>query len=176
MNKDEIKNDSQPLLLGAVIRGAVISKCGKYRFQLWRIWDESKPLILWIMHNPSTADAIKDDPTIRRIISFSKSWGYGGIYVGNLFPYRATDPKELMNKDFSEIAPLDNIRHTKVMESHCSEFVLAYGNPIVKASSPIFFNEKWKALNVTKLGNPCHPLYLKSNCTLKKFNELKNLL
>ena len=55
--------------------GAEISDCGKYRWKLWRIWDDSKPKILWIMHNPSTADAEKDDPTIRRIINFSKSWG-----------------------------------------------------------------------------------------------------
>lgn len=47
------------------------------------------------MLNPSTADAEIDDPTITRCIGFAKSWGFGGLMVGNLWAYRATDPKEL---------------------------------------------------------------------------------
>lgn len=141
--------------------GAILSDCGKYRFQLWRIWDASKPLVLWIMHNPSTADASNDDPTIRRIIGFTKAWGYGGLYVGNLFPYRATDPKELLNKPFEEVAPLENFKHTNEMKAKCQLFVLAYGNPIIKDATPEWFDDNWMALKVTKDGNPCHPLYLK---------------
>ena len=95
--------------------GAEISDCGKCRWQLWRIWDDSKPKILWIMHNPSTADAEKDDPTIRRIINFSKSWGFGGLYVGNVFPYRSTNPKDLIGIPFEKLCPLENIKHTKEM-------------------------------------------------------------
>lgn len=74
---------------------AIISEDEKYRYQLSRCWDETKPRILFIMLNPSTADANIDDPTIRRVISFAKSWGYGGVYVGNLFAFRSTDPKGL---------------------------------------------------------------------------------
>lgn len=146
-----------------VSSGAILSECGKYRYQLWRIWDETKPLVLWIMHNPSTADANNDDPTIRRITGFTKAWDYGGFYVGNLFPYRATDPKELINKQFEEIAPLENFRHTKEMKAKCRLFILAYGNPIIKDATPDFFDEEWMALKITKIGNPCHPLYLKSD-------------
>jgi hypothetical protein len=157
-----------------VKKGAVISECGRYRFQLWRIWDETKPLVLWIMHNPSTADENYDDPTIRRVISFSKSWGYGGVYVGNLFPYRSTNPDQLLKKDFSEICPAENISHTYRMKSLCQEYILAYGNPIIKDFSPNFFDDDWKALKVTKDGNPCHPLYLKSTLIPKSINELIN--
>lgn len=148
-------------------KGAVLSDCGKYRFQLWRIWDESKPLVLWIMHNPSTADAENDDPTIRRIIGFTRAWGYGGLYVGNLFPYRATDPKELLNKEFEVIAPLENFKHTNQMKAKCSLFILAYGNPVISDATPEWVDNDWMALKLTKNGNPCHPLYLKSE--LKPF-------
>jgi hypothetical protein len=74
---------------------AIISEDNQYRYQLLRVWDETLPRILFIMMNPSTADATKDDPIIRRVISFAKSWGYGGVYVGNLFAFRSTDHTRL---------------------------------------------------------------------------------
>ena len=151
--------------------GAVISSCNRYRFQLWRIWDTRLPKVLWIMHNPSIADASNDDPTIRRITQFTKDWGYGGLYVGNMFPYRSTDPKNLLGKPFSEIAPLENIRHINEMKSKCDLFILAYGNPVIKDAVPEFFDEDWMALKFTKSGNPCHPLYLSSKLQPKKFSK-----
>lgn len=144
-------------------RGAIISDCKKYRFQLWRIWDQEKPLVLWIMHNPSTADENEDDPTIRRVTGFTKSWGYGGFYVGNISPYRATDAKELLNKPFEEIAPVENIIHINEMKRKCEFGILAFGNPIRPDMKFERFDDWWKCLKLTKDGNPCHPLYLKSS-------------
>lgn len=76
-------------------RGAIISPDGRYRYRLWRLWDSLAPVMVWIMLNPSTADASVDDPTIRKCIGFAKANGHGGIIVVNLFAWRATDPKEL---------------------------------------------------------------------------------
>ena len=76
-------------------RGAQLSDDGRYRYRLWRLWDDLAPVMVWVMLNPSTADADVDDPTIRKCIGFAKQHHYGGIIVGNLFAYRATDPKEL---------------------------------------------------------------------------------
>lgn len=76
-------------------RGALLSEDGRYRYRLWRLWDELAPVMTWVMLNPSTADAEVDDPTIRKCIGFAKQHHYGGIVVVNLFAYRATDPKEL---------------------------------------------------------------------------------
>lgn len=75
--------------------GALISECGKYRYRLWRLWNADQPVMVWVMLNPSTADAATDDPTIRKCIGFAKTHGFGGIIVVNLFAWRATDPKEL---------------------------------------------------------------------------------
>jgi hypothetical protein len=154
-------------------KGAIISDCGKYRFQLWRIWDAAKPKILWIMHNPSTADDELDDPTIHRVITFSKSWGYGGIYVGNLFPYRATNPKELKNKPIEEIAPIENFKHIREMVRKCDFHILAYGNPVVPDTEPELFDVYWHYLKLTVSGNPHHPLYLKGDLQPKPM--VKNL-
>ena len=75
--------------------GAVFSDCRKFRYALWRMWDGDKPLVMIIGLNPSTADEKVNDPTITRCISFARSWEYGGVYVTNLFGFRATAPTEL---------------------------------------------------------------------------------
>ena len=48
------------------IKRAIISDCGRYRHELHRMWDEDRPKVLFIMLNPSTANAIHDDPTTIR--------------------------------------------------------------------------------------------------------------
>ena len=75
--------------------GAVISRCSQYRYDLWRIWDRDSPIMVFVMLNPSTADAGADDPTLRRCIGFARRHGFGGIRVRNVFALRATDSGEL---------------------------------------------------------------------------------
>jgi hypothetical protein len=75
-------------------RGATLSDCGRYRYRLWRRWADG-PTVLFVMLNPSTADADVDDPTIRRCIGFARSWGAGALEVVNLYAWRATQPAEL---------------------------------------------------------------------------------
>lgn len=80
-------------------RGADVSADGLHRYSLWRHWDPSKKRrATWVMLNPSTADAMQDDPTIRKCIGFTKrlTGDFGGIVVVNLFAYRATEPRELV--------------------------------------------------------------------------------
>lgn len=154
-------------------KGAVIHNDGKLRFELWRIWDESLPKVLFVMHNPFTADENEDDPTIRRCIGFAKSWGYGGIYVGNLVAYRATNPKDLKGIDFNEMSPAYNTASIISMALKCELHVLAYGNPVIKKSVPPSFQKEWHYLKLTKAGNPCHPLYLKSDLKPMLFNKGK---
>ena len=81
---------------------APITEDGKYRYYLTRVWDYKKPTLLFIMLNPSIADSNNDDPTIRRVVDFAEYWGYGGIYVGNLYAFRSTDPKGLLKTDDSK--------------------------------------------------------------------------
>ena len=76
-------------------KSAIISDCKKYRYELHREWDESKGKVLFIMLNPSTADTSNNDLTTTRCINFAKKWGYGGIMIGNIYPFRAKRPKDL---------------------------------------------------------------------------------
>ncbi len=75
-------------------RSAVLSDCGTYRYSLTRRWSVG-PLLGWVMLNPSIANALVDDPTIRRCVGFARRWGFAGIVVRNLYALRATDPRAL---------------------------------------------------------------------------------
>ena len=79
---------------GGMKRWADISTCGRYRFRLGRKWSDGRS-VCWIMLNPSVADGMIDDPTVRRIIGFSRRWGYGALVAVNLYPVRATSPGDL---------------------------------------------------------------------------------
>lgn len=70
-----------------------------YRYRLTRTWDQclvcNRPPAVFVMLNPSTADASLDDPTIRRCVGFAKAWGCPGLTVVNLYALRSADPKAL---------------------------------------------------------------------------------
>ena len=67
-----------------------------YRYRLSRVWDDRLPRVVWCMLNPSTASAFRSDPTINRVISFSRSWGFGAAEVVNLFALRSPSPTKLL--------------------------------------------------------------------------------
>ena len=75
-------------------RLAEFSPCQRYRYRLSRQWARGAR-VTFIMLNPSTADAEKDDPTIRRCIGFAQREGFGRLDVVNLFAGRATRPEDL---------------------------------------------------------------------------------
>lgn len=77
-----------------MISEAGISPDGLYRWWLFRRWSD-KPIIIWIMMNPSTADHTKDDPTIRKVIRYYTKWGHGSILVLNIYAFRSSNPENL---------------------------------------------------------------------------------
>lgn len=140
--------------------GAKFSDCGRHRLLLWRIWDESKPLVMFIGLNPSTANAMSDDPTIRRVKSMAKNWGYGGVYMLNLFTYISTDPKQLNISDGNTVHSDFYLTTT----ADCVEKIIcAWGNFKVfgrdKEVRSLF--SLAYALHINQNGSPKHPLYVK---------------
>lgn len=65
------------------------------RLTLLRGWEDGKGLAGWLLCNPSTADGQDDDPTVRRMIHFSKAAGCGGLIAVNLWPWRTPYPCDL---------------------------------------------------------------------------------
>ncbi|MDE1239813.1 DUF1643 domain-containing protein [Vibrio aestuarianus] len=145
---------------------AKLSDCRTYRYELWRIWDESKPYAMFIGLNPSTADETEDDPTIRRCINFAKSWGYGGLCMANLFAYRATQPEDM--KRASDPIGDKNDETLILLAQNAGVIVGAWGNDGVflnRSEDVRALISELSVLKVNKSGEPAHPLYLKSTLT-----------
>jgi len=151
--------------------GAVISPCGQYRYHLWRIWNEDLPTMVWVMLNPSTADATEDDPTIRRCIGFAKREGCGSISVKNVFALRSTDPSALA-KHADPIGP-DNYNwliHSRGV-SLLTISVAGWGARRPEKRLATGYKQAEAAMRIcdaycfgkTKGGDPRHPLYLPKN-------------
>lgn len=151
-------------------KSAIVSKDKMYRYELSRSWDSEKPYVMFIMLNPSTADASKDDPTIRRCINFAKSWDYGGIFVGNLYAYRTTHPKEL--KQIANPCGSENITHLISMARRSAIVVCAWGNNkgIPQNITKIFYYKRLYYIEKSVNGTPKHPLYLKGNLMPQRLN------
>lgn len=150
--------------------GATISVDRKYRYQLWRQWNIKLPRLFFVMLNPSTADADQDDPTIRKCVGFAGRNGFGGIYVMNLFAWRATSPAAMrMQYRRGDIVGPQNDDYLRVIANSLlggDRVVLAWGAhaqhyrwrvDIVKPLLPV--GRCW-SLGLTKHGHPKHPLYV----------------
>lgn len=159
-------------------RGALISDCGAFRYQLIRKWDEALPCLCFVMLNPSTADAQEDDPTIRKCVGFAKRNGYGSIQVVNLYAYRATDPADLRRAGMQE-GP-ENWREICLAVRRCEAVVLAWG-----AFGPTSWTQRVGrllgeikltglsplCLGKTQEGKPRHPLMVPYSQSLIPFKE-----
>lgn len=77
-------------------KSATISACGRYRYALERSTGIVGGNLAWLMLNPSKAYAEKDDPTIRKVVGFTRRAGYGVALVVNLFAWRATSPRDCL--------------------------------------------------------------------------------
>jgi len=149
-----------------MIRRAEFSIDKKERYSLKREWDKSKNKILYIMLNPSLADDKNDDPTIRRLVSFTKKYNYGGFLVGNIFTTITPNPKEIdkskgiSDKNFEKLLKLIN----KV-----DQIVYAWGDNIEEPQllKELVLNPKCFGKNLN--GSPKHPLYIPSETKLINF-------
>ena len=160
MQGDSTSTDSLPF---ADERGAEISGDGQYRYLLWRRWSNG-PWATFIMLNPSTADADNDDPTIRRCIGFAQAWKMGGIRVVNLYPFRATKPADLWQASVPEGYGNEHWIRDAIDPHGIS--IAAWGThgkeDRIRIVRNIFadLGVVLYALNITKGGQPGHPLYL----------------
>ena len=152
-------------------RGAIVDPTGCYRYRLWRSWAASQARLVFVMLNPSTADAHHDDPTLRRCLGFAQRWSYGHLDVVNLFAWRATDPYAL--RQAVDPVGAENDRHLLQTADRGDAIILAWGNGgawndrgqqvltlLHQLEKPLY------CLGKTRQQQPRHPLYLKTQTPL----------
>lgn len=142
---------------------AVISPDGRFRYRLWRHWGPSE-VVTWIMLNPSTADALVDDPTIRACCAYASSWGFGGIEVVNLFALRTPHPKVLRAATGDRVGP-ENDHTIRCAVRRAHTVIAAWGNDGALDGRDAVVRElvvreggSLHVLGLTKWGHPKHPL------------------
>lgn len=159
--------------------GANFDESGAYRYLLWRTWDESRPHVLWVMLNPSTAGTDTSDQTVRTCIEFSRVWGYGGLEIVNLFACKAKEFPDLKAPD----APHDpigskNDRYIRRAAQRATRIVVGWGENGVylerdqdvcrllleSTSQPLY------CLGTNLNGTPRHPLYVPRNTPLTTYS------
>jgi hypothetical protein len=124
--------------------------------------------MLFIGLSPSTADAHRDDPTIRRCIRFAENRGYGRLVVANLFAYRATKPAVLRRT--SHPVGRANNRWLLRLAAESDVRVAAWGNNGKyrgRDAEVVALVSDLKCLGLTKAGAPRHPLYVRADTKLR---------
>jgi hypothetical protein len=148
--------------------GALFSSCRRWRYLLWRRWDERLPVANFLMLNPSTADEFQLDPSCTRARVYAERWGYGSLIVTNLFGWRATDPGAM--KAVPEPVGRGNDRAILRAAQEADIVVCAWGNHgahLERSASVLDLLKKARislhALRMNGAGEPAHPLYLPGN-------------
>lgn len=145
-------------------KSATISEDGTYRYTLEREWDDQPERLLFIMLNPSIAEAERNDHTINKCVKIANYNGYGGILVANLFALRSPHPSQLLlHRD--PVGPMNDFHLTLFAET-CEDVVAAWGTSAT--THPLFqerisfvldlFKDKLLCLKLTRKGYPTHPL------------------
>lgn len=138
------------------------------------------------MLNPSTADGSVDDPTIRRCVGFSRSWGMGGLVVVNLFAFRATKPAALWLSE-DPVGPY-TLEQMKAAAGRCEVVVAAWGAhrrppkfgvprehtvdgraAVVVNALEVELGAELYVLARTRSGAPAHPLYQRGDTVLARW-------
>lgn len=158
-------------------RSARLSDCRRYRYSLGREWSSGTGTVCFVMLNPSTADALEDDATVRRCMGFAKLWGYKRLEIRNLFAWRATDPKELLTAP-DPIGP-ENDAELQLAKA-ADQIIVAWGThgslkgrdrAVLKilADVPVY------CLGRSQAGHPLHPLRLRADTERTLFAARESL-
>jgi hypothetical protein len=159
-----------PLLSPTAVKGAVISACGLYRYVLTRIWAPG-PLLLYLLVNPSKADAEDDDPSVKSMMRIARALGYAGVIVVNLFAWRSPDVRELLIAA-DPIGP-ENDAHITREIARAAMVICGWGAKTAKLGTlvdtraaavldRVCAQREVYALRLTDNGSPEHPLFLPS--------------
>jgi hypothetical protein len=157
-------------MITVVSRGADLSPCQSYRYQLTRALPAGEGVCVFVMLNPSTADGLQDDATIRRCLGFTHAWGFRELRVVNLFAWRATLPRDML-KQVDPVGP-DGDGWILRATADAARIIAAWGahsSPTVRRRADhvralmLQHGRAVHHLGLSKAGHPKHPLFLENS-------------
>jgi hypothetical protein len=162
--------DSQPKP-----QGAIFDETRQYRYSLWRSWEDRGNRVVFVSLNPSQANEVDDDPTIRRCIGFARDWGYRSVEIVNLFAYCATKVSTL--RKARDPIGSENDLYIRQAAERADMLIYAWGNwgslrgrNLEVQSLLQEFNSG--CLGLTGRGNPKHPLYLPKQTRIVRYEPI----
>lgn len=144
---------------------AVFSDCERYRYTLTRSWDDTLDRVAFVMLNPSTADEMKNDPTVERCERRARTLGFGAFRVCNIFAWRDTDPRNMR----AATDPVGLANDAAILEAcdWADTIVCAWGTHGAHLDRGAACEKMMRAcgkplfhVGLTKAGHPKHPLYV----------------
>ncbi|MFD2924758.1 DUF1643 domain-containing protein [Halobacillus naozhouensis] len=150
----------------------IFDETSNYRYLLECTFGESKAKanITFVMLNPSTADADICDSTLNRCVNYTKRWGYGGMYIVNLFALVSKSPEILLTH--KDPIGVDTDRYIREAAKKSKTIVLAWGEKYTSIRNRkvevLQMLQKYNLHCIKKTKNgkhPRHPLYLKKDLT-----------
>lgn len=143
---------------------AIYGPSETYRYALTRSWGTGPKLNI-VMLNPSTADELRNDPTIERCERRARAGGFGAFRITNLFAVRATDPRDMKSHP-APIGPDNDL--VLRMATAWADMTLCgwgvHGTHMDRAKTVTdMLRSSGNALHVlglTRDGHPRHPLYV----------------
>lgn len=162
-------------LFERVDRDAEFAGSRLWRYRLWRIWDYSKPVLIFVMLNPSTADEQDNDPTVERCERRARRNGYGGVVVYNVFAFVSTDP-EALKTTIDPIGPKGDSCLQEIPTRYPHRTVVcAWGKHAGLRGYAVAWmlsrHSELFCLALNKDGSPKHPLYCRNDAPLLKLPE-----
>jgi hypothetical protein len=153
------------------------------RLWLSRKVADSGPVGLIIGLNPSTAGATleSNDHTIKKETEFSRRWGWGGFWKGNLFTAIETYSQNLKNMTFRQACGEHGSDVLEAMLPHAHEIVVCWGAAVPQHMSHRISSvctrirmlkqpgARVLCFGTTKNGHPVHPLYLSYDTPMVEF-------
>ncbi len=168
LDRVDVEHDSQIVPTGT----AVFSPDRAHRYALARQWNVDRPPAVFIMLNPSTADAFDDDPTIRRCRNFARRWECGGLLVLNAFAARSPDPRTLRTHPDPVGPDNDAVFDAVFAAGPVGPVIVAWGadQTMLRSGRATQLVDRLHAngieplcLGQTKERHPLHPLYVRGD-------------
>lgn len=153
----------------------MFSACRRWRYEVARIWDPQAPRVAMVMLNPSTTDAVRVDPTVRRCLGFARAWGAGALSVTNCFAWRSPDPRVL--RHVADPVGRDDDRFV-IAAARAADLVVAawgVGGELRGRGAEVQrlladADVAVSVLGLTRDGHPAHPLYLPATAVPRRWS------